>query len=678
MAPFLQVLEDQIVVLGVHLDVVLALVELLGLANRSKLAVVGTHGLDLLQLVVSQAETSEKHRNTQAKTDNTQESLDVGVSENNGFSGGRAPGVDLDEIVWLLVGLSSQGRVNTHFDHLVVDGVVHSLGPHDTGDTVTESRTELVSGHVDTGNGSHVLVVSTRLDGDIDGTSKQTRTETEHNHGAHDTVNESLVVDTVVRTTEVVKHTGTDEPERDTSENETLGSSDTSNHQTKKRTDNGNHKGVQRTDSGGSGLGGVHSDKQNRVHVVVRHQVDELVEQTDTHGGNDTTVLQEREGENRVGGASELPVDENRNQAETNNQWSDNVGMSPLGGSTTGKGQWDQKETNTDGEKEDTHDVGQPEELLEVVVGSDEEGLDVAGVLVVAVTSGLGNSVVHVNVGILFLLAKINEGLLLAHLESGPDQAAHDGDVGKREDESPHTDGVLPGVVVGQVGDDVTGNPGVDDVRTGDDGNGEKSPVHLGVVGHDQTQHDLDTSLTKSVNNGTGSELGKVTGLRLNQRTHGFENHSNQKQLHTSVHIRHSGEKWQGSSSHHGSDNSDSGQKRVVSETVGGVRSKHFSDTSVQGKNIGRTEQANVKKDTVTLVLVVLGQKLVLSHTKRLGRTIDDFLGGGVVREGLFLSRAIVAQLLIGRDRVGLCGVLGGVPVLLNGRVGLLRSGHGR
>lgn len=650
MAPFLQVLEDQIVVLGVDLDVVIALVELLGLTNSSKLAVVGTHGLDLLQLVVSQAETSEKHRNTQAKTDDTQESLDVGVSEHNGFSGWGAPSVDIDKVVWLLVGLFGQGCIHTHFLHLVDDGVVHSLGPHDTRNTVTESRAEFVSSHVDTGDGGHVLVVSTRLDGDIDSTSEQTRTETENNHGARDTVNESLVVNTVVGTTEVVKHTGADEPERNTSENETLGSPDTSNHQTKKRTHNGNHKRVQRTDSGGSGLGGVHSDKQNGVHVVVRHQVDELVEQTDTQGGNDTTVLQKREGENRVGGASELPVDENRNQAETNHQWSNDVGMSPFGGGTTSKSQWHQNETNADGEKEDTHHVGQPEELPEVVVASDEEGPDVAGKLVVAAASDLGDSVVHVNVRVLFFLAKINEGLLLAHLESGPDQAAHDGDVGKRENESPHTDGVLPRVVVGQVVHNVTGHPGVDDVGTGDDGNGEKSPVHLGVIGHDQTQHDLDTGLAKSVDNGTSSESGELAGLRLDQRPHGLENHGNQKQLDTTVHVRHSGEKWQRSSSHHRSDHSDSGQKRVVSETVGGVGSKHFSDTSVQGENIGRAEQAKVKKHTVTLVLVVLGQKLVLSHTKRLGRTNDDFLRGGVVREGLLLSRAIVAQLLVGRN----------------------------
>lgn len=617
------------------------------MANSSKLAVVGTHGLDLLQLVVSQAETSEKHRNTQAKTDNTQESLDVGVSKNNGFSGWGAPSVDLDKVVWLLVSLFGQGWIHTHFLHLVVDGVVHSLGPHDTRNTITEGRAEFVSGHVDTGNGSHVLVVGTRLDGDIDGTSEQTRAETENNHGACDTVDKPLVVDTVVRTTEVVKHTGTDEPERDTSENETLGSSDTSNHQTKKRTHNGDHKRVQRADSGGSGLGCVHSDKQNRVHVVVRHQVDELVEQTNTQGGNDTTVLQKREWENRVAGASELPVEESRNQTETNNQWRNNVGVSPFGGGTTSESQWHQDETNADGEKEDAHDVRQPEELLEVVVASDDEGLGVAGELVVAVASGLGNSVVHVDVRVLFLLAKINESLLLAHLEPGPDQAAHDGDVGKREDEGPHADGVLPRVVVGQVVHNVTGHPGVDDVGTGDDGNGEKSPVHLGVVGHDQTQHDLDTGLAKSVDNSTGGESGELAGLRLDQRTHGLEHHGKQKQLHTAVHVRHSGEKGQRSSSHHRSDNSDGGQKRVVSETVGGVRGKHFSDTGVQGEDIGRAEQANVKKHTVTFVLVVLGQELVLSHTKRLGRTNDDFLRGGVVREGLLLSRAVVAQLFI-------------------------------
>jgi hypothetical protein len=66
--------------------------------------------------------------------------------------------------------------------------------------------------------------------------------------------------------------------------------------------------------------------------------------------------------------ALSLPQDPNREDTSTNNDWSDDVSLTPLGLLTTGKGEWDEEKGNGSDKEDSTDDIELPEEVRSKVL----------------------------------------------------------------------------------------------------------------------------------------------------------------------------------------------------------------------------------------------------------------------------------------------------------------------
>ncbi|KAH3686598.1 hypothetical protein WICPIJ_002442 [Wickerhamomyces pijperi] len=169
---------------------------------------------------------------------------------------------------------------------------------------------------------------------------------------------ESLTFERIVLSGSEVEEQPTGKhPETDTGEDEHFQSLGEVHNQGEERSPHTTDEGVQRGDSVGRGVGLVHGNDQDGVHVIGSHVVDEVQQEGQSQSGPNTTVLNQGVWGNWELGKLGFVQAPDRNQDNTQDQRTNDLPVLPLGLQTTSQGQWDQDTTerNSQWENESPH-----------------------------------------------------------------------------------------------------------------------------------------------------------------------------------------------------------------------------------------------------------------------------------------------------------------------------------
>lgn len=644
-------LHEWIVIVVVDNNDVLVLVVVTLLTNNITISLI--QRLDREQLVVSQEKSRNQQRNTQADGSNTHLSLNLSVSHGNGSSWSRTPCVLLVPTNRVSICIGSHGSVDTQVLHLANNGIVHKLGPDGTRDTVSDSRTNVVSSQVKGKDNSHVLVVSTSLDGKLSSVSEETSTETHNTESTNNTVLDSLGVETVIGTPVVVKKTGSKEPSGTTEDNERLGSSDKHEHETEQRTNNDRNEGVQGGDSAGSLVRSVHTNNQDSVHVVVWQSPNKVDQQGNDKRCPDTTVPEKLERNDWELGKLQFPDDKEWDEDNTNDQWHNGRGLLPSALLTTSKSERNQDETEDTNDEENTNNIENPEQVSKLPADPLGGAPNLSGPSLVETHGSVAGRLLNVSTVesvvldtvVFLLLANLDPLRGATSQDSHVDQTKQEWDRCQWEDESPHTNTEVPGVLTVEVGNDLTTNPGVDDKWQSWNEGSKQSPVQVGQIGQEDLQHKDDTGVTNLVKHRATSETLNIKSLGGNDGTNGVEKDGDNHQFNTAEGIGHSGVGWLRCSGNHSLDNIDSRKKRVLGVGRLGIGLQNVSDSTVQTVCVSHKEHGEVGKTDPEGTFVLGAQDLRFSNTKGLGGRVEDLQLDGVM--SLDRVSVLVAQVLV-------------------------------
>ena len=516
------------------------------------------------ELGVAQTQREGDERDSEADTGDGKQALNILIRPNHGLTLRCADGVLKHGSERLSVGVGGESIVDA--GQVLLEMRWEDLGPDGTRHTVSERGTNVVEGEVETSHDGKLLVLEVGLERGLSRIREHTTSDTQDDLGANDT----RLVGAAGVTSVADEQTESDEEETGTSNNEHLETADLVDDKTQDGTGDDTGKRVERGDSGSSRDAKVESNSEDGKQVVTLQGPGKVEHASHTKRSPDGAILHLLERNKRMR-SSELPEDKGRDADETDDEGSNDMGLSPLGLEASGSGQRNKDQSKDGDDQDDADDIEKPEELNGKVL--EAELLE-------------GRAVVD------------EETLLLGAM--GDDHEADDERSGADGvDDAPHANSPSPGRGAQDSFSDVAADPGVDDEGQGGDVTEEETGSSGGDIGDDDLDEEKNHGVANLVNDGAGRKRSQVLGDGFDDRSEGVEEYGHADELNTTKDISNLSSRRLSSSSNNGSQCVDGRQKRVGVEGIRGEGLVGVADGTVETVGVGDKEDAKEDEDAV-------------------------------------------------------------------------------